>query len=93
MKRKYIFEAQIIQNKGMDAAYIIFPYDIRKEFGRGRVSVEASFDGVPYKGSIVNMGVKNDAGETCYIIGINKDIRKKIGKSFGDTVKVEITEL
>lgn len=93
MKRKYIFEAQIMQNKGMDAAYIIFPYDIRKEFGKGRVSVEASFDGVPYKGSIVNMGVKNEAGEICFVIGIRKDIRNKIGKSFGDTVKVEISAL
>ena len=77
----------------MDAAYIIFPYDIRKEFGRGRVSVEASFDGVPYKGSIVNMGVKNENGEICYVIGVKKDIRRKIGKTFGDIIKVEITEL
>ena len=39
-------------------AYIIFPYDIRQEFGKGRVKVHATFDGHPYDGSIVNMGMK-----------------------------------
>ena len=34
-----------------------FPWDIRKEFGKGRVKVHATFDGVPYDGSVVNMGV------------------------------------
>ncbi|MBM6743160.1 DUF1905 domain-containing protein [Drancourtella massiliensis] len=66
--------------------------DIRQEFGKGRVKVEATFDGVPYSGSIVNMGVKNDDGSVCYIIGIRKDIRKAIGKEPGDTVLVTIQE-
>ena len=54
--------------------------------------MEATFDGVPYSGSIVNMGVKNDDGSVCYIIGIRKDIRKAIGKEPGDTVLVTIQE-
>ena len=33
------------------------------------------FDGIPYDGSIVNMGVKNPDGSVCYIIGILKSIR------------------
>ena len=69
-----------------------FPYDIRKEFGKGRVKVHATFDSELYDGSIVNMGVKNDDGSVCYIIGILKEIRKKISKQPGDTVKVTITE-
>ena len=77
----------------MDAAYIIFPYDIREEFGKGRVKVHATFDGVPYDGIIVNMGVKDADGNTCYIIGITKAIRKAIGKTFGDTIAVTITEI
>ena len=93
MIRKYTFEAQIIQSEGLDAAYIIFPYDIKKEFGRGRVSVQASFDGITYKGSIVNMGVKDEVGNICYVLGITKEIRRKIGKTFGDMVHVEITAL
>ena len=71
-------------------AYIIFPYDIREEFGKGRVKVRATFDGVDYQGSIVNMGVKNEDGSICYILGIRKDIRKKIEKDIGDTVSVRV---
>lgn len=72
-------------------AYVRFPYDIRKEFGKGRVKVHATFDCTPYEGSIVNMGVKNSDGSICYIIGIRKDIRKKIGKQIGDKVTVTCT--
>lgn len=54
--------------------------------------MHATFDGVEYAGSIVNMGVKRDDGSTCYIIGLRKDIRAQIGKQPGDRVKVTITE-
>jgi len=90
-KKIYKYEA-IIQNAGNGGAYVSFPYDVRAEFGKGRVKVLATFDGEPYNGSVVNMGVKNDDGSVCYIIGILKDIRAKIGKQPGDTVKVTITE-
>ena len=73
-------------------AYVTFPYDIRKEFGRGRVKVHATFDGEPYDGSIVNMGVKHEDGSICYIIGIKKEIRTRIKKQPGDTVKVTVRE-
>ncbi len=69
-----------------------FPFDIRAEFGKGRVKVRATFDGELYEGSVVNMGVKNADGSVCYIIGIRKDIRDKIGKQVGDTVRVVIRE-
>ena len=71
---------------------MVFPYDVRKEFGKGRVKVTALFDGVQYEGSVVNMGVQNEDGNIAYIIGIRKDIRKSIGKDIGDTVHVEIQE-
>ena len=91
-KKRYEYDAVIhcIPEKG--GAYLIFPWDIRKEFGRGRVKVSASFDGEPYDGSIVNMGVKNEDGSICHIIGITKAIRAKIGKGDGDTVHVVIEE-
>ena len=63
MERKvYEFHAVIEPVPDKGGAYVRFPYDIRKEFGKGRVKVQASFDGVPYSGSIVNMGVKNEDG-------------------------------
>lgn len=77
----------------MDAGYIVFPYDIRKEFGKGRVRVDATFDGVPYRGSIVNMGVRDADGNVCYILGVLKSIRRQIGKDFGDEVEVCVTVL
>lgn len=87
--KEYKFESQIYASEvGKGGAYIIFPYDIREEFGKGRVKVRATFDGVDYQGSIVNMGVKNEDGSICYILGIRKDIRKKIEKDIGDTVSV-----
>lgn len=79
----------MIQSEGMDAAYIVVPLDIRQVFGKGRLKVEATFDGVPYSGSVVNMGVKDKEGNVCYVIGVTKSIRRQIGKGFGDEVEVE----
>lgn len=92
-EKTYLFDAVIepVPNKG--GAYVRFPYDIRKEFGKGRVKVEITFDGEPYSGSIVNMGVKNEDGSVCYIIGVRKDIRDKIGKQPGDIVTVTVKAL
>lgn len=90
--KTYEFEAIIQKVPDVDGAYIEFPYDVKEEFGKGRVKVHATFDGEPYDGSVVNMGVKNADGSVCYIIGIRKDIRAKIGKQMGDAVKVIIQE-
>lgn len=46
----------------------------------------------PYEGSIVNMGVKDDNGDICYIIGIPKAIRTAIAKDIGDTIHVTIQQ-
>ena len=90
--KEYQFNAIIQQNGDMDALYIIFPYDLRAEFGKGRMKVHATLDGVPYDGNIVNMGLKDTDGNICYIIGVTKAIRKQIGKTFGDEIEVSITE-
>lgn len=82
------FTAHIEQSGDINAAYVVVPVDIREAYGKGRLKVEATFDGVPYRGSVVNMGLKDPEGRACYIIGITKAIRHKIGKSFGDTVEV-----
>lgn len=92
MTKVYEFQAVIHPVPDKGGAYIIFPYDIRKEFGKGRVKVHATFDGHPYDGSIVNMGIKDEEGNICYILGIQKAIRAAIGKQPGDTVFVTIRE-
>ena len=80
------FDAVILQNEDMDAAYVEVPFDIKAMYGKGRLLVHATFDGVPYDGQIVKMGTP------CYIIGLRKDIRKQIGKSYGDPVHVTFCE-
>ena len=90
--KTYEFDAMIQKVPDQDGAYIAVPFDIKAEFGKGRLPVHAAFDGCPYDGSIVNMGVKNPDGSVCYIIGIRKDIRAKIGKQPGDIISVTIRE-
>ena len=91
-KKVYKFDSLIYAAEQSGGAYVIFPYNIREEFGKGRVKVHVTFDGEPYDGSIVNMGVKDADGGICYIIGIRKDIRARIGKQVGDTVAVTAAE-
>ena len=84
------FTARLERSGDMDAAYVVVPVDIRAEYGVGRLRVEATFDGEPYRGSVVNMGVRDANGNICYVIGITKAIRQRLGKSFGDTVAVTL---
>ncbi len=87
---RFTSKIYLIPEKG--GAYIKFPHDIRKEFGKGRVKVHVTFDGIPYDGSIVNMGVKNPDSSICYIIGMLKSIREQLKKSDGDEVEVTVCE-
>ena len=84
--KRYEFVAEIKKVPDIDGAYVEFPYDVRAEFGKGRVKVSAVFDGEPYDGSLVRMKTP------CHILGLRKDIRKKIGKQPGDLVKVAVWE-
>ena len=91
-RKVYEYESVIYAAGETGGAYVIFPYDIREKFGRGRVKVHATFDGEPYDGSVVNMGVRNADGSVCYIIGVRKDIRSRIGKQPGDRILVTVRE-
>lgn len=82
----YTFDAVIQKVTDIDGAYIEFPFNVRQEFGKGRVKVRATFDGEVYNGSLVRMQTPG------HIIGIRKDIRAKIGKQPGDIVHVTIQE-
>jgi len=91
-QKRYEFDGMIHEVLDNGGAYVIFPWDIREEFGKGRIKVHAEFDGIPYDGSIVNMGVKDETGGTCYVIGLLKAIRKQLGKGDGDVIHVVIRE-
>lgn len=82
--QKYKFKAEMQADEG-GGAYVFFPYDVQREFGaRGRVAVNATFDGVQYAGSLMKYEHPQ------HILGILKAIRKQIGKGPGDTVEVVV---
>lgn len=93
MNRKFEYDEIIHETPDNGGAYVIFPWNIKEIFGKGRVKVHAEFDGIPYDGSIVNMGVKDSDGNVCYIIGILKSIRTRLGKGEGDSIHVVIEQL
>ncbi|MCR4622900.1 MAG: DUF1905 domain-containing protein [Clostridiales bacterium] len=91
-QKQYEYDGIIHEIPDKGGAYVIFPWNIREEFGKGRVKVHAEFDGIAYDGSIVNMGVTDGSGNVCYIIGLLKSIRKQLNKRDGDSVHVVIVE-
>ncbi|MFY7844865.1 DUF1905 domain-containing protein [Chryseobacterium gambrini] len=82
------FKAVIKQNGEMNAAFVEFPFSTEEIFGKkGQVKIKAVFDDkVEYRGSLAKM--KSE----CHILGLTQEIRKQIGKSFGDEVSVSLTE-
>ena len=88
--KRYEYNTVLHENTDDGGAWVAFPWDIREEFGKGRVKVHASFDGIPYDGSVVNMGLKNEDGSVCYVLGVRKAIRQQLGKADGDTIRVAV---
>jgi hypothetical protein len=81
---KYKFKAKIEPSRG-GGAYVVFPYDVEKEFGtRGQVPVQATFDGEAYQGSLAKYGFPQ------HILGVPKAIRETIGKGPGDVADVHV---
>jgi hypothetical protein len=85
MSDKQNFRAVIEGGEG-GGAFVTVPFDVEEVFGKKRVPVHATFDGEPYRGVLVRMG-----GES-HVLGVVKEIRRKIGKSPGDAVEVTVWE-
>jgi hypothetical protein len=82
--KKYKFKARI-EAGDRGGAYVLFPYDVEKEFGtRGRVPVKAVIEGVEYRGSLMKYGFPQ------HFLGVEKAIRQQIGKGPDDIVNVEL---
>lgn len=72
---------------GMDTAYVSIPFEVEAVYGtKGQVKVKALFDGYPYRGVLANMGMG------CHVIILRKDVRRAIGKTVGDKVKVDLEQ-
>src|SRR6187200_2849214 len=83
MSKKYTFTA-MIQNAGGGGAFVEVPFDVEATFGSKRPKVRAIIAGVPYRGILTRMGTD------CHILGIRKEIREQIGKTFGDEVTITV---
>lgn len=69
----------------MGGMWVEYPHDVLAQFGvKGRVPVRASFDGVPYTGSLCRMG----AGR--HTLLVRKEIRQLLKKGAGDKVRVTV---
>ncbi len=82
--KTYKFKTKI-EPAGGGGMCIFFPFEVEKEFGtKGRVPVKATFDGVPYSGSLIKYGAPQ------HMLGVLKSVREQIGKGPGDVVEVTI---
>lgn len=83
MAEQYRFSAPL--ERTGSGAYVAVPLDVEAVFGKKRVPVRATIDGVPYVGSVVRMG-------GVYVLGVLKEIRTALGKDEGDVVDVVLEE-
>ncbi|HKY55292.1 MAG TPA: YdeI/OmpD-associated family protein [Anaerolineales bacterium] len=83
MTKKHTFTA-VIQNAGGGGAFVEVPFDVEEAFGSKRPKDKASFEGVPYRGILTRMGTEH------HLLIILKEIREKIGKTFGDEVTITV---
>src|SRR5215475_299564 len=81
MTKKQTFTATI-QNAGGGGAFVEVPFDVEEAFGSKRPKIKATIEGIPYRGTLMRMGSEH------HILGVLKDIREQIGKTFGDEVTV-----
>jgi hypothetical protein len=83
VSKKHTFTA-VIQNAGGGGAFVEVPFDVEAAFGSKKPKVKAMIEGVPYRGVLTRMGTE------CHLLIILKEIREKIGKTFGDEVKITV---
>ncbi|HSB00289.1 MAG TPA: YdeI/OmpD-associated family protein [Anaerolineales bacterium] len=83
MTKKQTFTATI-QNAGGGGAFVEVPFDVEAAFGSKRPRVKALIGGVSYRGILTRMGTE------CHILGIRKEIRAQVGKTFGEEVTITV---
>lgn len=77
------FEAPIVEARQGGAFVLVPPEIVAALGGKGRIPVRATFDGIPYQGSVASMGGAK-------VLGLLKSIRAELGKGPGDVVAVTL---
>ena len=71
-----------LQEAERGGAFIEFPFDVQESFGtKGRIPVQLTFAGVPYRGSLVQYSGKR-------MVGIPKAVRDAAGVAVGESAEV-----
>ena len=83
--KEYKFKGKLEAGDG-GGAYVVFPHDVKAEFGKARVPIKCTIDGEPYRGTMVKYGTP------FHFIPVLKAIREKIKKDVGDTVSIRLVE-
>ena len=79
------FEAILEKHPEMDASYLTFPFWVPEIFGtKGQVKVIATINDIEFRGSLAPMGTGY------HVLGIRKELRNKMGITFGDVVMVKL---
>ena len=74
-----------IQAGDRGGADVLFPFDVEKAFEtKGKIPVKATFNGVPYSGSLIKYGLP------LHMLGMPKAIREQTQTAPGDIVRVEL---
>ena len=83
-KQTFIATIQNASEASGGGAFVEVPFDVEEAFGSKRPKVKAMIEGVPYRTTLMRMGSEH------HILGVLKDIRGQIGKTFGDEVTVTV---
>jgi len=79
---EFTAEIRVQENGG---AFVEFPHNVEKLYGvKGRVPVNITYNGIPYRGSMVKMAHPK------HLLLILKEIREKLGKGKGDRIRVTV---
>ena len=78
----YKFKAKIQAGDG-GGAYVLFPFDVEETFGtKGKIPVKATFNGVPYSGSLIKYGLP------LHMLGMPKAIREQTLSVYPNAAKI-----
>jgi len=85
MQPEHEFEAVLEADVADGGVLVVVPFSVAEAYGtRGRVPVQATFDGYPHQGSLTPFGDGHHA------LLLPKQIRRAIDKTLGDTVRVAL---